>query len=809
MTTGLESAASRTVSLAAAHVFTRLRHASARARIEEEQRPPVPEEVGRQLVERLPPEHLDALHRYVSSADFELVAYQVMMVRALAALGGEHDALLADSREALRQGLRHFTELAPDELTVATDALFDLLRAAALAVAQEVRPGDLSGRDLAPLSQLATAAARNTALLGRVADLYEFQQFADDLRREVVHLHGVLRLPHTGLNRAVPYVELYVPARLRGLPEPADPYDLVDSDLRTVVLGGAGAGKSTLMAKLAHDAAATSARAPFLVPLRDYVDMFEHSNATLLDILRARCRSPYNLDPSADTVEYLLLNGRAAVILDGIDEIIDVAVRRRVADSIEAFAVRYPAVPVVVTARMVGYGEAPLDPRVFRVVTVEHFDDERVGRYAEQWFGLDETLVPAERKARCDAFLRDSAVVPDLRRVPLMLSLLCALYSMENHDFPRDRPQVYESCALMLFQKWDAIRGVRGVPRFTAQFRGALQLLAWRMYRAADESPYLPRRKILSEITAYLHSRRFESYDEARDVAEQFLKFCTERAWVLVEVGANRGEPLYGFAHPSFLEYFAAECIVRTSRDAREVYEKIWQYLTSVDADELCELAVLMLDRKDADGGDEVLQLALDDADLRKPYRRAATRSFAARSLSYATPSPQVLRRIVTGALDTTAEVPPAGRLASVTAGPAREQLATADRPLRELLHRCSVDNESLVTKYLVQWFEAALATGDEGAAFTLLNIEQFAPAARPLLDALFELRTGAAARLDALAQADLACAISRSRHEPLWLERVVELFGPAGLYLRTAVGRSVLPAPAEVLMAGALALGG
>lgn len=812
MSTGIEPVVSQALQRAAQHVAKRLYRAYTRSRIENEARTLVPETVGLRLVEGLAPSQIDALHRYISSADFELVAYQVIMGRTLIALDADQEEVLTSTREALRQGLRHFVVLSPAELMTTTDTLLDLLRTAAITVAADFDVNDLGTRDLAPLAQLLTAAARNSSLLTRVEGVFNFHRFADDLRRQIEQMHNVLRLPHTGLNRAVPYAQLYIEARLRDMPEQANVEGLLGQDQRTVVLGGPGAGKSTLMAKLAYDVAATSERAPFFVPLRDFTEAFEHSTPTLLDLFCARSRAPYNLDPSTDAVEYLLLNGRAVAILDGLDEIIDVALRRRVADSIEAFAARYPSVPIVVTARLVGYAEAPLNPRVFRIATIDDFDEEQVARYADQWFSLDETLLQAERRARCEAFLRDSQTVPDLRRVPLMLSLLCALYSMEGHDFPRDRPQVYESCALMLFQKWDAMRGVRGAPRFTTQFRGALQTLAWRMYRARDESPYLARPKILAEITEYLRARRFDSTDEAREVAEQFLKFCTERAWVLMQTGVSRGEPLYGFAHPTFLEYFAAEHIVRTSQGAREVFEKIWQYFTNVDADELCELTVLMLDRKNADGGDEILELALDDAAHRLPYRKAAIRSFAARTLSYAAPSPTIVRRTVDHAVDSASSIAPADRLATVASQAAREQIATVDRPLQDLLHRCSIDNEPLVMKYLIQRLEAALEAADEASAFILLNVEQFASAGdgpdQPArIDVLRQLRSKVGAQLDAVARADLSCAISRSRQDPLWLQRIVDTFGPAGLYLRTAIGRALLPAPAEVLLRGLAAL--
>src|SRR5205814_1009873 len=80
----------------------------------------------------------------------------------------------------------------------------------------------------------------------------------------------------------------------------------------------------------------------------------------IAEYLAGLCRSPYQVPPPRDALEYLLLNGRAVVIFDGLDEVFDIGARTNAIEAIHGFAHRYPNTPVLVTSRGVGYGEFPL-----------------------------------------------------------------------------------------------------------------------------------------------------------------------------------------------------------------------------------------------------------------------------------------------------------------------------------------------------------------------------------------------------------------------------------------------------------------
>jgi predicted NACHT family NTPase len=193
---------------------------------------------------------------------------------------------------------------------------------------------------------------------------------------------------------------------------------------------------------------------PFLVTLREYaakdppersvVDHIEHTLETLY-----QCRAPARL------VHRLLSTKRAIVIFDGLDELLDTSRRKDVTTRVERFCAEYPLAPVLVTSRIVGYDQARLDDEQFTCYRLSGFGDDQVAEYVRKWFALEQ----GARTGDAEAFLAESANVPDLRSNPLLLSLMCILYRGAG-SLPRNRAEIYEERAELLLRKWDARRRI-------------------------------------------------------------------------------------------------------------------------------------------------------------------------------------------------------------------------------------------------------------------------------------------------------------------------------------------------------------
>ncbi|WP_433272710.1 NACHT domain-containing protein [Actinosynnema sp. CS-041913] len=528
----------------------------------------------------------------------------------------------------------------------------------------------------------------------------------------------------------MPYAELYVAPVLR--PEQENSRaplleELLMPGRRSVVLGDPGAGKSTLVAKLAHDIAidgVSSARdrVPFLMVLRNFSKAFRKGGRGLAYHLEQICADPYNLVVPPDAIEYLLHNGRAVVLLDGLDELVSPELRRNVVQLVDGFVSRYPQVTVIVTARRVGYSDAPLDPSLFAVGGVSRMTTAQVAEYARRWFALDEATAASDRGTMAESFLVESEQVSELRANPLLLALLCAMYSSE-HYIPRNLAQVYERCAVMLFDRWDSMRGIAMPLQFQGRLRGAVQHLAWKLFSAEESGKALPRHQIVRLLVEHLVTKKFDE-DEAIGTAEQFLEFCAGRAWILTDVGATETEPRYGFTHRTFLEYFAAEHLVRTNSTAERLWTALSPRVAVGEWDVVAQIALQLFDRNVDGGAEEVLRLVLDSV-VGLPRQAAWLRSFAARALAYTQPAYDVIRDIAAIAVRSAVEGEPEDRFHPWVGELTFEEMRARDDALHTLMYRSAPGNLEALRRGVAAELDSEIRAGNESAWLLLSNLQR------------------------------------------------------------------------------------
>ena len=181
---------------------------------------------------------------------------------------------------------------------------------------------------------------------------------------------------------------------------------------RLVVLGDPGSGKTTLLRYLAllyaRDLAertrlvddklglAESGALPIFLPLRQIGRyLAEHrpnddgteGHAILLQFLAQMLKNERIEVPAAFFDEWLNRGG-AAILLDGLDEVADPTLRRRVSRLVDAFTRAYPACRYVVTSRIVGYTEASQLSEGYATTTVRDFSMEDVASFLSQWHRL-------------------------------------------------------------------------------------------------------------------------------------------------------------------------------------------------------------------------------------------------------------------------------------------------------------------------------------------------------------------------------------------------------------------------------------
>ena len=617
----------------------------------------------------LEPEIAQDLIRFASSPELKNLSMNLATDTLLGHFGKGSNKTSKELKAQLRTLILLDTQLADPDVDAATEIIFAAMSKAVSAITSEL----LQEEDRLPATAKASilkvrdsyldSAVRNSALLSTIRDLSVYKNFEDQLKVQVRNLYGTMRLPHAGTTRRVPYEKLYVPPRVSFLEEgnatssiaesKIEVEDLIKHTLRLILLGDPGGGKSTLSLKMTFDLASNAPEAnesavPFLVVLREYASEMSKRPLSLIEYLEQTCKVFFSIEPPPNALEYLLLNGRAFVIFDGLDELLDTALRRQVVDAVTGFAHRYPTTSILVTSRRVGYSDAPLDPDMFAAFSLREFDSQQVAKYVKNWFELDESVQPGRRKDLCQSFLRDSEFVTDLRVNPLMLSLMCGIYASENY-IPRNRPDVYEKCALLLFDSWDKQRGIKAPLSFDAHVQAAMRSLALWLYPQQASQQGLPRAKLINYMKDYLIKKRFDNEEEAENAATEFIDFCKGRAWVLTDVGAE----LYGFTHRTFLEYFAASQIVRENTDPARLFDYLVERLSGGGWEVVAQLALQVLNKSVEDGADDFLEILLAHtaSDIGLPLKQKLL-TFAAQALTYIVPRPPVLQAMISQAVD-------------------------------------------------------------------------------------------------------------------------------------------------------------
>ncbi|MFL5654201.1 MAG: NACHT domain-containing protein [Ktedonobacteraceae bacterium] len=169
---------------------------------------------------------------------------------------------------------------------------------------------------------------------------------------------------------------------------------------RLVLLGDPGSGKSTLLLYLllqlvqgSDTFAATfpqmadlAAMVPLHIRLAAFADVLL-SNApgtrSLEDFFPLYLRDNY-LGAYVQFVQLQLERGNLFLLLDGLDEIPDPALRMQVVRHIEMFTQAHAANRFLVTSRIVGYTEAALSSE-YQPYTLAEFSEDQVKTFTQQW----------------------------------------------------------------------------------------------------------------------------------------------------------------------------------------------------------------------------------------------------------------------------------------------------------------------------------------------------------------------------------------------------------------------------------------
>lgn len=495
-----------------------------------------------------------------------------------------------------------------------------------------------------------------TALASRPGPRSE-TAFLARYRQHVFEQHGKLVPPDFDQRRLVPIDEIYVPTviveedphldQAAAPPHELDVWHLAAQIDRSVLLGDPGGGKTTAAKVLMYHFAGQGLDSdqewpvPFLVTLREYAATYPPERSVAMHI-EHELETFYQCPPPPGFVDLLLLTGRAVVIFDGLDELLDTSRRQDVAARVERFCSEYPLAGVLVTSRLIGYDQARLDEGRFTCYRLGGFGEEEVGEYVRKWFAQDTEADPSD----AETFLTESMGIPDIRSNPLILALLCILYRGAG-SLPRNRAEVYEQCTNLLFRRWDARRKIHQELRAGHLLEAMLRHFSDYLFLRDNAQSAVTERELIGVASEFLHGRGFESTDVAREAASEFIEFCRGRLWVFSDAGTTvSGEKLYAFTHRTFLEYFAAAHLAYGSDTPEQLADAVVDHVARSEWLLVAELAVQIKDRTCNDGAKRAYAALFDELSGRSLAEQDSLLRFLALCLRSVDPSPQRVREL-------------------------------------------------------------------------------------------------------------------------------------------------------------------
>jgi NACHT domain len=526
-----------------------------------------------------------------------------------------------------------------------------------------------------------------------LADEYERSQsvlvLVDQIRQSTADLYSKLAMPHAREQYSVDIDKIYVPRKLqsvsvseltkhqasilmpevnrtsfrqsnlRAVPLTLDwlrtdlttrsnvPEDAV-MDHRFVVIGNPGAGKTTFVRYLLYSSSRDTARCSFIYELKKYP--FDDPKS-FHELIARNIQAMNHVEVDRSMIRDIFVMGLGLVIFDGLDEVTDMNQRRQITETIEAFARAFPLVRIVVTSREEGYSAARLRQDLFSVYRLPDFTEDQVIDYVNRWFSLTTDPGGGDSAAFLSSrFMEESEHAADLRTNPLMLSLLCMIYRYEGY-IPENRPQVYEECAELLFDRWDKVRHIRSHIRPDAKGRYLVQELAYFFYTHQRSQGGAEEFVLLRVLQDYLARNIIDNQDEARERARDFLDYCAGRAWLLARVGTSRrGERLFGFTHRTFMEYFAGCYFVRNNPGIGQFVDKMRLLVDSGGSEIIPQIAIQRFDEGTAGGLDDSLSMLLFESRTLTEKIRTSYLPFVLRCLRFMAPTPHTLDKIFTAA---------------------------------------------------------------------------------------------------------------------------------------------------------------
>jgi formylglycine-generating enzyme required for sulfatase activity len=355
-------------------------------------------------------------------------------------------------------------------------------------------------------------------------------------------------------------------------------FDLLQQHDGLIILGDPGAGKTTFLKYLTLQLATggnAETRLPILVPLSAYANALAARDIRLDDFIAGYFHD-IGLDlPTGDMLRQALKQGRAVVMLDGLDEVKELNRRETVVRAVIDFFLfhRQAGNKFLLTSRIIGYREVRPTAQGLAECTLVDFDDGEIETFVRRWTQAiekaargDTAMAAQEAERERDELLTAVRHNPGVRQLaanPLLLTIL-ALMKRQGIRLPERRVELYQKYVETLLSSWNRARGLGRPPARDLDVVETIKILAplalW-MHEVNPGVGLVKQGALMRRLEEIYHERG--EADPERS-ARQFLSDVRENTGLLLERGAGQ----FGFIHLTFEEYLAAVALAQRGQQS-------------------------------------------------------------------------------------------------------------------------------------------------------------------------------------------------------------------------------------------------
>ncbi|MEH1911298.1 MAG: NACHT domain-containing protein [Nostoc sp.] len=338
-----------------------------------------------------------------------------------------------------------------------------------------------------------------------------------------------------------------------------------------MVLGAAGAGKSTFLRKIGLEAlkGKSGELQHECIPVFIELQLLTDREINIEEAIRQEMRL-YQLPFDAEFTTKALQQGKLLILLDGLDEVLtvntDLLIRQ-----IQSFVEQHKDNRFIISCRTAAYKSQFMkmsEIALLAAVGIADFDDAQIQQFIQNWFS-SEVDRQAGTADKCWELIKNEELTKELARTPVLLTFLCLVYDA-SQDLSKNRATLYSDALDILLKKWAAEKRIQTDPIYR-QLGIDLEkiMLAEIAYHSfKSQRLFLSHQELVSQIKEFLHNNDNAPEDLE---AEAVLDAIAIQQGILVE----RARDIYSFSHLTLQEYLTAQYI----DDHRQVEKLVTEHL--------------------------------------------------------------------------------------------------------------------------------------------------------------------------------------------------------------------------------------